>query len=287
MDVPLEQNIPATLYIVPPGSAAPPKPLGLAILSSIKWSPDGKWLAYQCPTVQSRSAHPLCVASVSEPPKSRVLSALNVGAYAWSPVGIRLAFTAGAHSITNLFVTSPNAAASVTFEKSSIDWSPDGRQILFTDREHGKTAVYKVNADGSSRRLLTEPKLQAQTPLWSPDGKYIAFSAMDHHRPTVHIVNADGSAIRVIKQEKKKFELCTPASWLGNSTLLFFLCGNTHTTFSFWGIPALPSFTLFVADATESDPVPRVVSNHIFGKVSVAALPPASTIRSLDSLSAN
>jgi Tol biopolymer transport system component len=58
-------------------------------------------------------------------------------------------------------------------------YSPDGRQIAFsTDRGGRQSAVWVMEADGSSLERLTPTKLRAFWPDWSPDGKRILFS--DH-----------------------------------------------------------------------------------------------------------
>ena len=75
-----------------------------------------------------------------------------------------------------------------------VDWSPDGRSILFTShRDHpdNNTDVYVMRPDGSAVRRLTYNR--AYTPAWSPEGDHIVASA-----PGLFIMDPDGSDVRAL-----------------------------------------------------------------------------------------
>jgi Tol biopolymer transport system component len=81
-----------------------------------------------------------------------------------------------------------------TGEGWQVDWSPDGRLILFTShRDHpdNYTDVYVMGPDGSAVRRLTHNR--GYTPAWSPDGDHIVFSA-----PGLFIIDPDGSDMRAL-----------------------------------------------------------------------------------------
>ena len=57
-----------------------------------------------------------------------------------------------------------------------MQWSPDGRQLVFMAREPGKLwRIYTIGADGSSLHSMLPENRNEADPDWSPDGKEIVF----------------------------------------------------------------------------------------------------------------
>jgi TolB protein len=73
------------------------------------------------------------------------------------------------------------------------DWSPNGRKLVFGNRDGFD--VWSVNADATGLRRLTHGPAKDSGPSWSPDGHRIAFSR-DESR--IYLMNANGTSQRVL-----------------------------------------------------------------------------------------
>ena len=120
----------------------------------------------------------------------------------WSPDGSKLLYvsTADTPAFPNpggdaeIYVMNPDGSGVVsrltdnTAYDSTPDWSPDGKEIAFSSTRDGKSAIYKMNADGSGQTKIDyqAPCIDSQDsdlprcigdgyPVWSPDGTKIAF----------------------------------------------------------------------------------------------------------------
>jgi serine/threonine protein kinase len=79
------------------------------------------------------------------------------------------------------------------------DWSPDGTQLIFispckspTDSKYNKTAVFKINADGSGRTSLTKVPGGDYDPAWSPDGTKILVTSLQNNRQHIYVMDTNG-----------------------------------------------------------------------------------------------
>jgi Tol biopolymer transport system component len=78
-------------------------------------------------------------------------------------------------------------------------FSPDGSSIVFTRfKSERKSAIHRVNVDGTGLQRLTPWKLNASNPDWSPDGQMITFDSGDlgfpPAKPDIFVMGADGSS---------------------------------------------------------------------------------------------
>jgi len=171
----------------------------------VAWSPDGKQLAYISATPGSAAA-----GANSDP--------MVITRYLYKPDAgegmTRFNDNQRLHIFTvDVATKKVQQLTKGDFDEHSIDWSPDGKEILFaSNREPNQDEFFNYDifalqvADNSIRRL-TATEYTEYEPLWSPDGKHIVYRGTrrgvtdrettmeDTH---VWVMNADGSDRREI-----------------------------------------------------------------------------------------
>ncbi len=174
---------------------------------AIAWSPDSKQIAFV-----STTPGPETEAATGDP--------VVITRYLYRPDAVEGNTRFGDNRRRHIFVVDAagGAARALTpgaTEEHSIDWSPDGKEILFvSNREPDPDRFYNPDlfalrvADGSLRRLTATESAEFQ-PRWSPDGRRIAFLATrrgltdletameDTH---VCVMNADGTGRRELPE---------------------------------------------------------------------------------------
>lgn len=74
----------------------------------------------------------------------------------------------------------------------SPSWSPDGRWVVFESDSRSFRDLYRIAADGSGPRRLTDNREGNFDPAVSPDGKSIAFASSRDGDAEVYVMRADG-----------------------------------------------------------------------------------------------
>ena len=71
------------------------------------------------------------------------------------------------------------------------DWSPDGKQIVFTSNRHGKLQLFVMQSDGSGiQKITTSTNLEISSrPDWSSDGRHIVYNKTAENSTSIHIMD--------------------------------------------------------------------------------------------------
>ena len=175
----------------------------------MQWSPDGRWISFSMSVADHESwnirlpGRPEGAKWTADP---RVVTRADYrqDRQGFTDDGWRHVFVVPAEGGTPRQLTDGN------WNHSSAEWTPDGRELLFSalrvedaEREWRESEVYSVDVASGTIRQLTHRKGIDTNPLPSPDGKLIAYMGDDWHDDTyrnnkVYVMGRDGSTPRVI-----------------------------------------------------------------------------------------
>ena len=176
--------------------------------SNITWSPDGTHIAFTM-LVEERNTWPIGMpkaptgAKWNEPP--RIVERLRFRRD-------RQGFTDNGYTHIFLVPASGGTARQLTsgdYNHSNINWTPDGKSILFSglrlaDADHHwrETEIYSVDVASRNIRQLTHRKGPDANPVVSPDSTQVAYTGYDWTRDSwidskLYVMNIDGSNPRL------------------------------------------------------------------------------------------
>jgi Tol biopolymer transport system component len=123
--------------------------------------------------------------------------------------------------------------------------APDGRYVAFSVRQHGKTFLYVMQADGTNARIVADSLDLQGAPAWAPDGQSITSAADDHGTPHLFRVPIDGHSPTLFIQEYS-----VDPAWSPDGRFVAYSGPDVGTTFSVKAVTAeaaphsLPALTL-------------------------------------------
>ena len=89
-----------------------------------------------------------------------------------------------------LFLILPNVALA--------DFSPDGKQIVFSSNVADGSQIFISNADGKNSKRISLEGGSYFNPIWSPLGDMIAFEKIEGGKSYIGVMSIDGSNERMI-----------------------------------------------------------------------------------------
>jgi len=156
-----------------------------------RWSPDGRWLAFEAYPVQGSAqgddvdyvdlwvtladgTQPRLLFDATKTPGNASNASQSGAAWSWAPDSRSIAFEWVTHRARNVGIIDVlTGSMRVLTRGGQPVWSPDGRRVAFVN-SHG---IAVIGIDGSGLRTLVHiPAADAGGPVsWSPDGKTIAY----------------------------------------------------------------------------------------------------------------
>lgn len=211
----------------------------LKFINGGMFSPDGRTIVYSVSYVnleQEREYHHLWRVTVGTG-EARPLTSGEHSSYGaqFSPDGRTLAFVSARNDKPQIYLlpTEGGEAAQLTHMEQGvgggINWSPDGKQIVFTAGPKGEPRnpakpyrvdrhayrfdglgylddsvqdIYVVSVESGETRQLTADRAMNSAPQWSPDGREILYTVSmlpDTHRtifPGLRVINIETCEIR-------------------------------------------------------------------------------------------
>ncbi len=172
---------------------------------------------------------------------------------AWSPDGRNIAFAREDAGESGIFMVSARGGperklADATFCKVShtisLNWSPDGRQLLYA----GMDGMHLLTPENDETRSVTKPPQCSAvfSPAFSPDGQWIAFSCYLDVSYDIHVLPAKGGTSKALTRVK---QIPFPLAWSADSKRIVY--SENWDLFEISSNGGKPQRLMFAHDASQ------------------------------------
>jgi Tol biopolymer transport system component len=208
-----------------------------------EYSPDGKWIAFQCEEEINRDRSvPTDICIVRDTPNGRHARLTDLEgsetSISFSPDGKRILFTGGGDGGQAVYVmkrdgsgvtrlTDPTTVRGV----SGPSFSADGSQIIFSSFSNGEAGgIYLMNSDGTGLVNITDDAVfnDASEGSLSPDGSRVLFKATMIGEPDVEVWSSDLQGGSLIRLSDNKYDNESYLAWSPSGDLIAFETGSRH-----------------------------------------------------------
>jgi dipeptidyl aminopeptidase/acylaminoacyl peptidase len=215
--------------------------------SSLQWSPDGKWIAFNMlvelpPNPEWRIDMPERPDGADWTAPPRIVERLNYrrDGQGWLPVGFRHIYVVSASGGTARKITDGD------YNHGAPQWMPDGRTIVFSglrmeeaEYQYRESAIYALDVGTGAVEQLTDRRGSETNPVPSPDGRHIVYQGNAFTRDTyteaeLYVMRADGSGSAVVARELGRG--LDDVTWAADGSGVFFTAAIKGTS-NLWFAP--------------------------------------------------
>ena len=172
------------------------------------FTPDGKSLVYALSTEGGTDLYLVPVDGEAFPRRVTVGRGSRNWGPSFNPDGTRLAFGTDRMGHPEVYIMDADGTNSEIFtafdfgdqnDRTSPDWSPDGRQIAFQSRIDGRYQIFAMSLRDRQPRQLTSEG-ENEDPSWAPDGRHLVFVSTRTGTRQLWIVDTESGRLRQLTQ---------------------------------------------------------------------------------------